>query len=415
MSVQYLTEDKGVQKVITQKGESDEHPPKGVLVSMHYEGRLKSNNKVFDSSREHGDEPLQFVVGEREVIKGWDIAVLTMTKGEKATITLEPEYAYGKKGAGADIPPNSALIFDVELVKWENVPSKYEEAFTAAAESHSKVVLERLKVLKVLNDQHEALQTQADKEMAAIEVKYEALYAPLYTRRAEILSSTKDVTGDEVSKALTKYPITKECQQGEAKGVPEFWFKVLKNSEFGDDLIHPHDEDALKSLIDITCKAERNPDNEINKYIVTMTFSPNEYFDNTTLTKTMSFIDGELESADGTPINWKQNKNLGVKIVEKKQRKKGQGGKQQTRVVKKEEPQDTFFDFFKCVSEAELENEDDIQEFEARSQADLSVAETIYEDLIPNAVNYYLNLVPKEDYDDYEGDEDEEDFDDDDE
>ncbi|KAL0491708.1 nucleosome assembly protein [Acrasis kona] len=419
MSVQYLTDDKGVQKVITQKGEGEQNPPKGALVSMHYEGRLKSNNKVFDSSREHGGHPLQFAVGEGEVIKGWDIAVLTMTKGEKATITLEPEYAYGKKGAGDDIPPNSALVFDVELIEWGEVPSKYDAAFEEATRQHPKVVVERLKVLKVLNDQHEEIQKLEEKELAEIEAKYEALYAPFYARRAEILTSSKDVTEEEVSKAVAKYPITGECLKGaDEQGIPDFWLKVLKNSDFGEDLIHPHDEPALKSLINVTTTTERDPENvaSISKLIITMTFKPNDYFENETLTKTLTLVDDELESAQGTTIQWKQGKNLGVKIVEKKQRKKGgAGGKQQTRIVKKEEPQETFFEFFSNLSDDQLANEEDIQEYEVRSRADLSVAEAIHEDIIPNAVNYYLDLVPKQDYDDYEGDEEEEDFEEDDE
>ncbi|KAB1280707.1 Peptidyl-prolyl cis-trans isomerase FKBP3 [Camelus dromedarius] len=60
---------------------------------------------------------LSFKVGIGKVIRGWDEALLTMNKGEKARLEIEPEWAYGKKGQpDAKIPPNAKLIFEVELV-----------------------------------------------------------------------------------------------------------------------------------------------------------------------------------------------------------------------------------------------------------------------------------------------------------
>lgn len=57
-------------------------------------------------------------VGTGKVIRGWDEALLTMTVGEQARLTIEPEWAYGKKGKPeAGIPPQSTLIFDVELLE----------------------------------------------------------------------------------------------------------------------------------------------------------------------------------------------------------------------------------------------------------------------------------------------------------
>jgi len=60
--------------------------------------------------------PLRFKVGVGKVIRGWDEALLTMSAGEKAEITIQPEWAYGKKGVEGKVPPNAVLIFDVELV-----------------------------------------------------------------------------------------------------------------------------------------------------------------------------------------------------------------------------------------------------------------------------------------------------------
>ena len=89
-------------------------PAPGTKVKVHYTGKL-TNGTVFDSSVSRG-QPLEFVVGVGQVIKGWDQGIPQLKKGEKATITCPPDYAYGAAGAGGVIPPNATLIFDVELV-----------------------------------------------------------------------------------------------------------------------------------------------------------------------------------------------------------------------------------------------------------------------------------------------------------
>ncbi|WP_446011451.1 peptidylprolyl isomerase [Candidatus Electrothrix sp.] len=104
----------GLYWVVNQEGTGDK-PVQGTTISVHYTGRLLSNNKKFDSSHDRG-EPLQFPVGEGRVIKGWDQALSNMRKGEKRTLIIPPELAYGSRGAGGVIPPDAWLVFDVELV-----------------------------------------------------------------------------------------------------------------------------------------------------------------------------------------------------------------------------------------------------------------------------------------------------------
>ena len=73
---------------------------------------------VFDSSLER-NERFSFTLGKGEVIKGWDIAVKSMKLNESAKFTISSEYAYGEKGSPPKIPPNSTLIFTIELFDWQ--------------------------------------------------------------------------------------------------------------------------------------------------------------------------------------------------------------------------------------------------------------------------------------------------------
>ncbi len=98
-------------KVITSgKGKS---PAATDSVTVHYTGKL-IDGTVFDSSVER-NEPVSFEVNG--VIPGWTEALLLMHEGDKWTIYLPSELAYGERGAGEQIPPHSTLIFDVELIK----------------------------------------------------------------------------------------------------------------------------------------------------------------------------------------------------------------------------------------------------------------------------------------------------------
>jgi len=82
------------------------------MIGMYYEGKLKSNNKVFDSCLK--GKPFKFRLGAGEVIKGWDVGIEGMKVGGKRRLTIPPQMAYGAKGAPPDIPANSHLVFEVE-------------------------------------------------------------------------------------------------------------------------------------------------------------------------------------------------------------------------------------------------------------------------------------------------------------
>jgi len=103
----------GIYYIIQKQG-TGENPAKGKTVKIHYKGKMLDGT-VFDDSTIRA-QPLEFTVGIGRVIQGFDETVLDMKVGEKRLVVIPPELAYGDKGAGGVIPPNSFLIFEMELV-----------------------------------------------------------------------------------------------------------------------------------------------------------------------------------------------------------------------------------------------------------------------------------------------------------
>ena len=112
-----------LEKIDTQVGTGEEADI-GKTVNVHYTGWLYdataegNKGRKFDSSYDRGNH-FSFLLGAGRVIKGWDQGVLGMKVGGKRTLIIPASMAYGSQGAGRVIPPNSALIFDVELIGLE--------------------------------------------------------------------------------------------------------------------------------------------------------------------------------------------------------------------------------------------------------------------------------------------------------
>lgn len=89
----------------------------GQNIAAHYVGTLVDGTK-FDSSVDRG-EPFVFTLGVGQVIQGWDLGIQGMKEGGVRKLVIAPELGYGSRGAGNLIPPNSTLVFEVQLVAVE--------------------------------------------------------------------------------------------------------------------------------------------------------------------------------------------------------------------------------------------------------------------------------------------------------
>jgi peptidylprolyl isomerase len=104
----------GLRYAILKAG-NGEKTPAGAAVEVNYKGMFLSG-EVFDNSDFHGG-PMELQAGARQVIPGWDETLLDMRQGEKRLVVIPPELAYGDRGAGNVIPPNTFLVFEMELVR----------------------------------------------------------------------------------------------------------------------------------------------------------------------------------------------------------------------------------------------------------------------------------------------------------
>jgi len=126
--------DGGVVKKILKEGDGWETPKEEAKVTIRVEGRILDGN-VFEPSHE-----LEFTAGEEQVIDGLDIAAQSMKKGEKALVTIKPNYGFGEQGnQEKGVPPNATLQYDIEMVSFV----KEKESWDMNGEEKVEAALKR--------------------------------------------------------------------------------------------------------------------------------------------------------------------------------------------------------------------------------------------------------------------------------
>jgi len=292
------------------------------------------------------------------------------------------------------------------------------DMIAAHLSSLSPAEKKRVNALKNIQVKHNELMRQFHKEVLSLEKRYLELYSPLYTKRSDIVNgryqpteeeSKPPATDDEDAEAEEEEKVEESAQEDEnatpVSGISHFWLRVLKAHPHISDMITEKDEEALKSLTDIKIGyLDDNPGFKLDFF-----FSPNDFFSNDILSKTYYLSEPSAEShsddymydrAEGTTIEWKEGKNLAVKVETKKQRHKETN---QTRVVKKTIQSDTFFNFFnppKVPKDDEDITEEEAADLDERLEADYEIGEDIKEKLIPNAVGWFTGEAVEFDMDD---------------
>ena len=240
-------------------------------------------------------------------------------------------------------------------------------------------------------------------EVRALEAKYEAMYAPLYSKRAGLVTGATDCEqpGDDTSEAPA--------------GVPDFWLVALSNHEAFGELIQEKDAAVLSHLKDVSCSPVTGTDKDgdpMYGFELKFEFAEgNPFMSNSVLTKTYLFSDEDqsyLVASKGTDIAWTAGKDPTVKVFKKKGAKPG--AKPQTKI----ERVDSFFNFFSPPEVPEEDDEieaDELEQLQEALEADHEMGTILKDEIIPNAVSWFTGAAMQED----EGEEEDEDEDGDDE
>ncbi|XP_031627970.1 FK506-binding protein 59 isoform X2 [Contarinia nasturtii] len=210
-----LSGDGGVLKRILENGSTDEQPSTGCKVSLHYTGTLE-NGTQFDSSVER-NEPFEFELGKGVVVKGFDMGVASMKKGEKAVFTFTSEYGYGAAGSPPNIPPNATLIFEIELLDF-----KPEDLSPKSNGAILRYVLKKAVTRKTPND--------GSSVTVNLSGSYEGRVFDERTLTFNIGEVPHDEVIEGVQKALTHFG---KSETSRLIIKPEYAFGAAGNEQFG--------------------------------------------------------------------------------------------------------------------------------------------------------------------------------------
>eukprot|EP01064_Diplonema_japonicum_P036294 TRINITY_DN810_c0_g2_i1.p1 TRINITY_DN810_c0_g2~~TRINITY_DN810_c0_g2_i1.p1 ORF type:complete len:352 (+),score=134.76 TRINITY_DN810_c0_g2_i1:62-1057(+) len=302
-----------------------------------------------------------------------------------------------------------------ELLKYMNGPNMEEpEKFLKGLPPKT---LGRVRALQGLEEDHSEMRVQFEAELHKLKVKYAELYKPLYDARKQMVIGKYEVTPEQMKEGKEYMeakmidsedededddppPVDIEMKVTEKvkEGVPEFWLTSLENHPLMKEMVEECDRPILAKLTDLVLEEDDGG------FRLIFHFAENDYFTNETLIKTYhtEIDNGDYEVTDilGDEIEWKEGKNVTVKIEKKKQK----SGKT-IRMVTKTKKQDSFFTFFD--SSNEMSDEDETE----KKMEEFHIGCAIKDTLIPHAVEWYCNELYETDD---EEEEEEEDFEDDD-
>lgn len=225
-------------------------------------------------------------------------------------------------------------------------------------------VTNRFKALKVLYDQANEIDQEEEKEYRLLEVKYEKLYAQVYSKRRDLLSGSGEI--DE--KIVAEYDQRRDIRvadekyagieveicdvkeiQNTTKGVSGFWLRAMLSNKMMASEIYEKDRAILAYLSDIRLELHEHD----NGFTLYFDFDSNAYFNNKTLTKKYHMSSNNvIERCEGCEINWTAGSDP-TKTKKKKKQKKG-GKKVNVTVTVK---CDSFFNFFESVDAADEKDE----------------------------------------------------------
>ncbi len=275
----------------------------------------------------------------------------------------------------------------------------------------------RFKALMTLYDQVNRIDEAEDVEYRQLELKYEKMYQTVYAKRLALISGDKGAIEEELVAAfdarreeLMGYPKAAEVEVGPCDvkeiqntpyGVSGFWLKAMLANKETSAAIFEKDRSILGYLSDVSLELHE----EGFGYTLSFHFEKNSYFKETVLRKAFKMSQQNIiESCEGTEISW-----LPGCDVTKAKKKKGKGKNKKTVTVKC----DSFFNFFESidVSDKKTPGEDSDEEGSGDERAeqvdaDYELGNTIKDDLVPLALEYYLGVVEQADSDDEDGDND---------
>ncbi|CBZ52081.1 hypothetical protein NCLIV_018710 [Neospora caninum Liverpool] len=330
-----------------------------------------------------------------------------------ASKTSEKDGAVAQPGADIELISNR-----LEAVKIDNKDEEENEILSGLTPEQRAAVEE----LQAIQEKHDDLERAYDRELVALKMKYEKLYAPLYAQRKERL--------------LKSDPANPAAQSG-TPAVPSFWMNCLKQNSTLAELVEEHDEPILQFLENISCEyftAEEQAELEKKagkeaedaaeaatpeSFRLVFEFSPNDFFTPNRLVKEYHLTSAsarhgaELTSTKSTAIEWKEGKDVTKKVLTRKQRNKKT---RQTRTVEEVVDNESFFNFFtdhEIPSEEKIETMSDKQigELQMIVEADYDIGVTIRDKIIPQAVEWFLGEADDDEQfdDDFEDDEDDDD------